>query len=113
RLRPAARVAAAAAQASGEARHMTILVVTDADFANLANGRDLRVWNFCRELARVDRLAYVPLVCDHYPRGEVTLDPHELFCETVAPLRLVNGHAAFRRHFRLNEIRYFRWSYPE
>ena len=37
---------------------MTVLVVTDMQFANLANGRDLRVWNLCRELAKLDRAQF-------------------------------------------------------
>ena len=92
---------------------MTMLVVTDMPFANLSNGRDLRVWNLCRELAKLDALALVPLSCEVIHRGDITLDPRELFCDAAAPLALVNGNASLKRHFRLNEANFYRWSYPD
>jgi glycosyltransferase involved in cell wall biosynthesis len=82
-------------------------------FANLSNGRDLRVWNLCRELARLDTLALATLACDEVYRGKITLDPRDLFCDVPPPLMLVNGHASLKRHLRLNEAYFYRWSYPD
>ncbi|MHC2620372.1 glycosyltransferase involved in cell wall biosynthesis [Bradyrhizobium huanghuaihaiense] len=92
---------------------MRILVITDKRLASLRNGRDLRVWHLCRELARRHELYLLTVnlsSLDNFNEGLVGLA--DVFKTMNDAPTLPTNSPSLKRHFRRNDSNYYSLSYP-